>query len=178
MALSGVCLTGWAEAANLDGLTLDGEAELPGSPHDGFGNRFVIELGSAAAVLADKELADMRLLGAAASDIGVQRLDTMDEALLHQEVEGAVNRRRRRAALSVLEIAENVVGAYRRVTAPDEFEDLPTQIRQPRAAALAQDGGAVERVVNAGGVVMAVAMKGAVHAIFSQSSAPLEALAI
>jgi hypothetical protein len=84
-----------AEAADLDGLTLDREAQFSGAAQDRARDRRFVDFGRGAAFAADQELADMRPFRPGTADIGVERFDAMDEALFEQEVERAIDGGRR-----------------------------------------------------------------------------------
>ena len=74
----------------------------------------------------------MVAVGLWAADEGVEGFEAVDQAVLHQEIEGAVDRRRRRAAAVALQLLEQLIGADRRMAAPDQLQ---------HAAAALDDGG-------------------------------------
>jgi hypothetical protein len=82
-----------AEATQLDRLLLDEKAEFGGAAQHG-GNGGVVELGGGAAAAADEELAHMRPFRPRAADIGVERFYAVDEAVLDEKIERAVDRGR------------------------------------------------------------------------------------
>ena len=71
---------------------------------------------------ADVELGGAVIMGMAAADEGVERLDLVDESGGHQEVEGPVDRRRLGRARPRLQGFEQVIGLYRPVRFKHEFE--------------------------------------------------------
>ncbi len=93
-----------------------------------------------------------------AAHVGVDRLQLVDEAVVDEEVERAVDRRRRRITAIVLEPIEQVVGLDGFFRARDEIEHLLTDLGQAQAAQLAGCGdftheraGVVVVVMGAGG---------------------------
>jgi len=104
-----------AEAAQLDRLLLDEKAEFGGAAQHG-GNGGVVELGGGAAAAADEELAHMRPFRPRAADIGVERFDAVDEAVLDEKIERAVDRGRRGAGMRAAQRLEHGVSADRLVT--------------------------------------------------------------
>src|SRR5882724_6138062 len=113
LPLSGAA--GGAPPAGLDDLALDGKtppfAQPTQAPHD-----FVVaNLLGGATVLADHELAFMRMLDVAAGDKGVGGLDLMNELVGEQKIERAVDRRRAELAAFLLELREQCIGSGRLV---------------------------------------------------------------
>jgi hypothetical protein len=147
-------LTARAEAANFDSLPLDGEAEPRCLPHDCIGDRVIVEFGGTAAAGADHELADMLGFWSVAADIGIERFDAVNEALLDEELESAVDGGRRRSPMHFLQRFKDCVGAYGFVAAPHELQNLTTERSQAGTSLLAKRSGAVERSGNASEMVV------------------------
>src|SRR5712692_5615275 len=96
-----------------------------------------------------------------AADIGVERFDAMDEAVLDQEFERAIDGGRRGARMRAAQRLEEGVGADRLVPAPDQPQHVAPQLGQARTALLAELRGAVERAVDAAVVVVTRGLEGA-----------------
>ena len=100
-----------------------------------FGKAVAVQLLGVAAFAADQEEAAMRLARMTATDEGVHALDAVDEPVLDQEIEGAVDGGRRRAQVLVAQLVEQRVGADRLVARPHEFEHAPAQRRESQVLA-------------------------------------------
>ena len=96
----------------------------------------------------------MRRLRLRTADVSVQAFQAMHQALRHQEVERAVDRRRLGRAVLAAEFGEQIVGLDRRVALPDELEHAATQAGQTRAAAGAQLARPIQSGVDACAVVV------------------------
>src|ERR1700686_619431 len=91
-------------------------------------------LADRAATLADEKY-DEILTGVIvhAGDEGIAALDAVDEAVVAQKIERAVNRNRRRARIA-RQVIDDFVGAERLVTGEQRFEHLSADRRQPLRA--------------------------------------------
>lgn len=98
----------------------------------------VAHLGRARTAVADQERNLMRLAGMMAADVGIDRFKLVDEAVLEQEVERAIYRRRRGTAVLTLEPIEQIVGLDRLRLARDELQHAQAQRRQSQATQLAR----------------------------------------
>src|SRR5262249_28983234 len=143
------------EARDLDRGAGDGEADLLGARGDRGADAGIVELGRRLAAGADQELPDMALVGIGAADIGVERFDAVDEAVLDQELERAIDGGRLRAHTLLAEAIEQRVGTDRRVALPDQLEHAPALIGEPRAARQALALGRGQRVVDAERMIVA-----------------------
>ena len=146
-----------ADAGDFEGHFAGGEA----APRRAGGNRLA-EIGrlhflGVAAVGADQEEAAVGLAGMVAADKGIHALDTVDQAVLDQEVERPVDRRRRRAEFLAAQAVEQGVGADRLVPGPDQFENPPPQRRKAQAFGGAQLLRRGKRILDAVPVVVGMA---------------------
>src|SRR5258707_6467671 len=96
----------------------------------------------------------MRPLRPRAADIGVERFDAMDEAVLDQEFERAIDGGRRGARMRAAQRLEEGIGADRLVPAPDQPQHVAPQLGPARTPLLAELRRAVERAVDAAVVVV------------------------
>ena len=83
-----------AAAQQLDGLAFDAKAELPSLGIELMVDVVQVQFLDPSAMATDQQLKAVRMLGAGAGHVGIQRLDAVHQALLDQEIEGAVYRRR------------------------------------------------------------------------------------
>src|SRR5690349_174941 len=90
-----------------------GKAAAAGRGGDRVRHAGALHLLGIAAVGADQEEAAMRLAGMAAADEGVHPLDAVDQPVLDQEIERAIDGRRGRAEVLVAQLVEQRVGADR-----------------------------------------------------------------
>lgn len=95
-------------------------------------------------------------VGLGAADKGVQAFQPMDQAVLQQEVERAIDCRRRRLLTFGLQAVEDLVSPDRAMARPDEFEHPAPLGRQAHAAPKTQGLGPAHRVLDAGVVRMGV----------------------
>src|SRR5439155_14795390 len=124
-------LAGGADAADLDYLAVDLEAERAAMTADRGDDGLVVQLLGQPAVAADHELALMRVIGIETCDEGVERFDAMDEFLSEEKIDRAIDRRRHRLAG---ELSEQPVGADRLPGFEDQREDPATRLGQAHAA--------------------------------------------
>ena len=94
-----------------------------------------------------------------AGDEGVAALDAVDQAVVAQEVERAVDGDRRGPAAGRRGAVDDLVGAERLVAFEQDFEHLAAQRRQPLRALRAQRLGMRQRVRGAAVVVVAWGME-------------------
>src|SRR5690606_32310381 len=120
---------GRAQAPQLDGQPVDREPRGGGALRQDGADLRAIDLRHRAAAGADQELAHMRLVGSRAADEGVERLDPVNEAVVAQEIERAIDGGRRGGAAVAAELLKDVVGADGRVAAPDELQNSSSQRR-------------------------------------------------
>src|SRR5438132_9277076 len=125
---------GGAQPAGLDDLALDGKTPPFAQPAQAPHYFVVADLLGGATVLADHELALMRMLDVAAGDKGVGGLDLMNELVGEQKIERAIDRRRPELAALLLELREQCIGSRRLVGSQDQLEHMLSKRRQPRTA--------------------------------------------
>jgi len=117
---------------------LDRKTGRPGAVGDGAVQLRIVDFSQGLAGGTDQELAGMGLPGADTAGEGVQRGEAVDQSLPLEKLEGPVDRRRRRPAPTLPELFQQRVGADRLVAAPDQFQHLAPQRRQPQAALAAE----------------------------------------
>ena len=113
-----------------------------------------LELAHLTARLADQELALVRRLRLRAADISVQAFQAMHQALRHQEVERAIDRRGLGRAVLAAQLRQQIVGLDRRVALPDQLEHAAAQAGQPGAAAGAQLARPIQSGIDAGAMIV------------------------
>jgi hypothetical protein len=91
---------------------------------------------------------------AGAADEGVARFDAVDQALLDEELERAIDRGRLGAAAVGAQGLQELKGADRGMALPDQFQHPPADIGQPRAALTAQRLRRTQRLGDAMLVIM------------------------
>ena len=101
-------------------------------------NALVADLDRARADVADQERHLVRFVRMMAADECVDRFELVDEAMLEQEIERAVDGRRCRAATAFAKLIEQVIRLDRLFRSGDELEHAKAQRRQPQAAQLAR----------------------------------------
>jgi len=138
----------------LDGEAVHREAGFGGAFLDRVGDAPVVDLDGSAAVGADQELADMPVFRMVAADEGVEALDPVDQALFHQEVEGAIDRRRGGCLIPLTQIVQDRIGPDRPVAVPDQFQHSPAERGQSGPTLGANCFGQTEGIRDASGVVV------------------------
>jgi len=96
----------------------------------------VVKLRDFTAAQADQELAGMGRLWMGAANKGVERRYAVDQALLDQEIKGAVDGRRRGRPTFRGERRQHVISANRAVTAPHQLQNTPPYSGQSGAPAM------------------------------------------
>lgn len=129
---------GWLEA----GLSY-GEAER-------FVQCRVGQLGDLTAAGADQQADVMRNLGVGAAHKGVEAVDSMNEALLKQKVERAVDGGRFDRVVFGGEAVEKLVGLDGLVARPDQFQHTTTQRREACAVGITNPPGFIKCGADAG----------------------------
>ncbi len=130
MAL-GFFLAGGAQPAGFKGDVADLETALGRTDLD------VVDIGDGdfdalTAAFAQQEAGGVLVIAGVAGDEGVQAFDTMDQAHLFQEAEGAIDGRWLRRAIG-MEAVDHVIGLYRRAGLEDQF--IGAQARRRHAFA-------------------------------------------
>ena len=123
-------LTVAAQSAQFDDLLVNFEAMGRRRGRKPFGEFFTGDFERVAATLADEELALMRLADFATRDERIARFDAMNESVLDEKIERAIDGRGRHAAALGLESGEQIIGADRFSRGGDERIDLPAQLRE------------------------------------------------
>ena len=120
--------------------------------------------------------------GMAAADEGVHALDAMDQPVLDQEIERAIDGRRRRAEILVAQLVEQRVGADRLVARPHQLEHPLAQRREAQALVGAQLFRGHDRILDAVLMVVTfagrVAVRGALAGFFTIADLPSECATI
>ena len=145
---------------DLDGLPRDLEPGDARFVRDGLGNLGRIQFGDGAAFAANQELTGVLKTRVAAAHISVERLDAVNETALAQEIQRAIDRRRRRGAALLTQLIEKLVGPDRLVATPDHFENPAPQRGEAKPALPANLLGRLERIRDASPVVVPVRLKG------------------
>ena len=89
-----------------------------------------------------------------AGEIRVAAFDAMDEAVLHQEIERAIHRDRRRPRHRFGEFVDHLIGAERTVAGQQRLQHLAADRREFLRPLLADPFGMADRVRGAAVVVM------------------------
>ena len=125
------------QPAGFDHLPLDGETPFFAKSAQAIDNPVVSDLLGRAAILADHELALMRVLSIAAGDKRVGGFHLVDQLVGEQEIERTVDGWRTELAAPALELREERIGSCRLVGLQDQLENTPSDRRQPCASARA-----------------------------------------
>src|SRR5690349_24567925 len=126
-----------AQAMDFQRLRLWPEAEGAGLRLDQFGDARIADFLGAGAVVADQERYLVRLCRMVAGNIGVDGFELVDEALLEQEIERAIDGRRRCVAVALAQVIEQVIRLDRLARRGDQFQHFLAQRSQSQAALLA-----------------------------------------
>jgi len=103
------------------GLSIDGSAQLLGP-----------DLFDGATCLADQQARIVRPVRPKTGNVGVQRVDPVDEPMRQQKLERAIHRWRRGLGVSLKpQTLQKVIGADRHVARANELENVASQGRQP-----------------------------------------------
>ncbi len=132
----------------------DRETDRAGAPHDRTRDGGIVELCHRAAIRTDKELAAMPARRIAAPDEGVQRLDPVDQLMIAQEIQRPVDGGGRYPVAFATQPVENVVGADRTMAGPDQLQHPAAQRRQTQTFRAAFALRRVERIRDAGDVIV------------------------
>ena len=95
-----------------------------------------IQLKRFLAMLADQELAAVSFrFRVRARNVGIEGLQSMHETVAHQEIQRAIDGRRRgRAGALLAHLFQQVIGLHGSCAVCDQFEHAPTQFGQAQAA--------------------------------------------
>jgi len=125
---------GGAQPARFDDLSGDGKAAVFAEPAQALHDCVVLDFLGRAAIVANHELAFVRMLDIVASDEGADAFDLVNELVREQEVERAINRGGAELAALALQRREQRISADRLVGGENEFEDSPPHRCQPCAS--------------------------------------------
>src|SRR5271166_2612592 len=104
---------GGAQSASLDDLPFHGKAPALGEPAQALHDVFVLQLFGGAAIVADHELAFVRMLDIAAGDERAGSLDPVDQLVSEQEFEGSVDGRWPELAAAALQLGKQRISPRR-----------------------------------------------------------------
>jgi hypothetical protein len=119
-----------AKPAQLHDLLVDLESVRGRCTGQALGELFAGNFKGVSAALANEKLALMRFADFATGDEGVARFDAMNETVLDEKVERAVDSRGRDAAALRLERGEQIVGTDGLAGGGDERVHLAPQLRE------------------------------------------------
>jgi hypothetical protein len=123
-----------AEAAHLERHFGDPEAGGIRASLDRSGDRWVLDLGGISTGLANQKLTNMILARVLTPNISLQRFNFVNQTMGLQEIQSAIDRRRRGWAFVWRQRREDLIGAHWHVTFPYDFQDPPTLTGQSGAA--------------------------------------------
>jgi hypothetical protein len=121
---------GGTQPAHFDDLAGDREAAVLAEPAQAFDDRLVLDLLRCAAIVADHELAFVRVLDVVARDKRTRTLDFVDKLVRQQKIKRTINRGRPEFAALALEGGEQRICADRLAGGEDQFEHPPAHRRQ------------------------------------------------
>jgi hypothetical protein len=124
---------GGAQSARLDDLPADDKAAILAKAAQAEHNRLVLYFLGGAAIVANHELALVRMLNIVARDKRAHTFDFMDELVEQQKIERAINRRRADLAALVLQSSEERIRADRLIGSENKFEHASAYRRQAPA---------------------------------------------
>ncbi len=134
-------LAGSARTGEFDGPGLDSESEAAAEFFGGGGKFFVLGLDHGAAMAADKKLHSVVVIRMAAGDEGASGLKPVDQAVMAQKIEAAIDAGRRdRLVVRQQDIAQ-LVGGERALSGEQEGEH--SAALRGEAAALAAANGLI-----------------------------------
>src|SRR5687768_13347063 len=162
---SGPCITACLAAVGatpgqLDDRPLDGKAGGLGAAADRPVDAPVVQLRRRAATGADQELSDMVAVGMRAADIGVEAGDAVHQPVRNEEIERAIDGRRRDAAALAAQPLEDGISPHGLMAAPDQLEHAAADLGEAGSAARAEPLGGFKRLRHAVGMVVAFRPKG------------------
>lgn len=144
-----------AEAGQFQGLALHDEVGIERRFFHSFAEGAGVgDFLGIAAGFAEQEVTGVGSARMRAANKGVTRGNAMDQLLLQQELEGAVDRGRRRFVAFGRELVEQLISAQRPMAVPDQFQYAPAQRRQAGTAFGAEAVGRGQGVVHAVTVVV------------------------
>jgi hypothetical protein len=126
-----------ADALDFDVVHLDRKTGGPRALGDELRDDVVIQFDDPLTIAADEELTHVRGVRRLAGNIGVQGVDSMNEARRQQELQGSIDGDRCERPLAFLETGENVVGADGGMPLENQFEHPTPDGRQLQLLLLA-----------------------------------------
>jgi hypothetical protein len=124
---------GGAQPARFDDLPRDGKAAVFAEATQALHDRVVLDLLGHSTIVADHELALVRVLDIAAGNKGADTFDFVDQQMGKKKVERTVDGGRPEFAPLALQRGKQRVGANRLLCAKNQFEDPPPHRSQPRS---------------------------------------------
>ena len=139
---------GGTQSARLDDVSADGKAAILAEAAQAAHNRLILYFLGGAAIVANHELALVRMLGVIAGDKRAHTFDFMDELVQQQKIERAINRRRPDLSALILQSGEQRIRTDRLIGSEDQLEHASAYRRQAPAARGAEIVGASEGALN------------------------------
>ena len=94
----------------------------------------IADFERARTTITDKKWHLMRLTGVVATNERVDRFELVNEAMLKQKIQRAIDRRRRRETRTVLETIKQVIGLDRNRRFSNQFEDAQSNRGEAQTA--------------------------------------------
>lgn len=116
---------------DFDGLFACRESQFVRMLRDLMNKDGIVDFSNPVALIANEKLSCVRVLRVGAADEGIQRFDSMDQARLVEEFERPISRRRCGPVSEFSKSIHDIIGADRPVTAPNEFQGVTPQRREP-----------------------------------------------
>ena len=139
---------GGTQPARLDDLPADGKAAILAEPAQALDDRIVLKLLGRTAIVANHELALVRMLDIVAGDKRADALDLVDELVRHQKIEGAIDGRRTDLAAFAVQCREQRISADRLASGKDQLEHPSAHRGQPGTAGCADLLCALQRALD------------------------------
>lgn len=117
-----------------DNLPFDGKAPSLAEPTQTLHDVIIVQLLGGTAIVADHELALVRIPNIAAGNKRTGRLDLVDELVREQEIERPVDGGWPELPSAALQLGEQRISPDRLIRRQNQFEDLSAHSRQARAA--------------------------------------------
>ena len=134
-----------ANTVDFEGLALRAESIRSGLNFDQLGDTRIADFPGTGTDVADQERHLVHFGRVMAGNESVDRFELVNEPVLEQKIERAIDRRRRGITVMLTQLVEQIVSLDRLTGGGDQFQHFTTQGRQTQATSLTDTSDSIDK---------------------------------